>query len=50
MIKKMRKLEPIEALLKGLHFDGQIIILCVSCWSSSANTPCVPKRRSGNIM
>ena len=30
----MRKLEPIEALFKGRHFDGQIIILCVSWYAS----------------
>ena len=30
----MRPFGPIEALFKGRHFDGQIIILCVSWYTS----------------
>src|SRR5438270_10694273 len=31
---RMRPFGPIEALFKGRHFDGQIIILCVSWYTS----------------
>lgn len=27
---RMQRFVPVEALFKGRHFDGQIIILCVS--------------------
>src|SRR5437868_11890075 len=30
----MRPFGPVEALFKGRHFDGQIIILCVSWYTS----------------
>jgi hypothetical protein len=31
---RMQPFGPVEALLKGRHFDGQIIILCVSWYAS----------------
>jgi hypothetical protein len=31
---RMQPLVPVEALFKGRHFDGQIIILCVSWYTS----------------
>jgi hypothetical protein len=30
----MQPFGPVEALFKGRHFDGQIIILCVSWYAS----------------
>jgi hypothetical protein len=30
----MQRFVPVEALFKGRHFDGQIIILCVSWYTS----------------
>jgi hypothetical protein len=30
----MQAFSPVEALFKGRHFDGRIIILCVSCYTS----------------
>jgi hypothetical protein len=30
----MQRFAPVEALFKGRHFDGQIIILCVSWYTS----------------
>jgi transposase-like protein len=30
----MQTFVPVEALFKGRHFDGQIIILCVSWYTS----------------
>ena len=30
----MQRFVPVEALFKGRHFDGQIIILCVSSYTS----------------
>src|SRR6516165_2742393 len=32
----MQRFVPVEALFKGRHFDGQIIILCVSSNASGA--------------
>jgi transposase-like protein len=34
MMTVMQPFGPIEALFKGRHFDGQIIILCVSWYTS----------------
>ena len=34
----MQQFVPIEALFKGRHFDGQIIILCVSWYTSELST------------
>ena len=31
---RMRRFVPVEALFNGRHFDGQIIILCVSWYTS----------------
>src|SRR6516225_4349579 len=31
---RMQRFVPIEALFKGRHFEGQIIILCVSWYTS----------------
>ena len=33
---RMRPFGPIEALFKGRHFDGQIIVLCVSGMPASS--------------
>ena len=30
----MQRFAPVEALFKGRHFDGQIIILCISWYTS----------------
>jgi len=35
---RMQRFAPVEALFKGRHFDGQIIILCVSWYLGYAHS------------